>query len=236
VRTNRSDQLREYFSRLGLTYSGDRRNWRRSGADRLSGPYRGVHLNVFAERDSQLGDISESLHDPNIHSLYRHHLQVGVRIAPAVTPAVCVIPRREYALVSKHGRPVVDGKVAAFGRDKYTVGNNLLYAKYVAVNRLLDTGVPEFDAEFGVICPDEGYASRLLRPDLLSWFAQDKRSSGTRIGFMNEYVNVFFRTGVHLEPRELFTPEWIFPAADYLIDLLGKAPADVVRPAAVEPS
>ena len=80
-----------------------------------------------------------------------------------------------------------------------------------------------------MICPDAGYASRLLRPDLLSWFARDKRSSGTRIAFSNEHFYVFFRTGLELEPPELFTPEWIFPAADHLIELLGHAPADLVR-------
>ena len=38
-------------------------------------------------------------------------------------------------------------------------------------------------------------------------------------------------TEMTADPPDLFTRERIFPAADYLIDLLGHAPADIVRPA-----
>lgn len=225
MKDNRVTELTEYFTRLGFDFGSNRRTWANNGADSLTGTYRGVSLNVSGERAE---DGKENTGNNNINNnamyrqLYRNYLQVSVETSHPVRLPVGVLPRNEYALVSKHGYPVVNGKVIMAGGPN-VVGTDLRHSWYLAVNRLLDGGVPEFDAVFGVLCDDESYAHTVLRPDLLRWIAADARSQGARILFKNDRVDVFLRTERLPEPPELFVPEWIFPAADYLIELIGLA-------------
>jgi len=224
----RAAALADYFTRLGVAYSGD--GYREHA---LIGTYRGVTLGVHGEQLDDGKEISGEDADRNTfyRRIYRNYLRVGIQLNPPVQPQVAVIHRNEYALLSKRGGfPVVNGNVLLLN-GKYTVGQDLLHSQYVAVNRLLEVGIPEFDAEFGVICPNEQHARNVLSPELARWITGDHRSRGTRIKFEQEWAYVYFRTAGVPEPPELFAPEWIFPAADYLIDLLGHAPADVVRPA-----
>ena len=229
--SNRSDELSAYFAGLGLTYSGDRRRWEKGGTDEVRGPYRRCRLHVLAERKGELGNVgADSQMNASYRMVYLGYLRVSITISPPVQPSVAVIPRNEYALVNKRGQPVVDGKRVAFTSDARTVGQDLLHAEYIAVDRLLDTGVPEFDARFGVICTDERYAGTIVRPDLARWFAADPRSAGMRVCLKDDAAHVFFQTGRGpAQTTELFTPEWIFPAADYLIDLLEHAQVRIAR-------
>ncbi|HEX4223182.1 MAG TPA: hypothetical protein VHZ97_12515 [Pseudonocardiaceae bacterium] len=225
MKDNRITELTEYFGRLGLEYGGDRRTWARNGTDRLSGHYRGVSLHVSGERAE---DGKENTGNSNIdnHSmyrkLYRNYLQLSVETGREVRQPVGVLPRNDYALLDKYGHPVVNGKVIMVGGPN-AVGTDLRHSRYLAVNRLLDGGVPEFDAVFGVLCDDEAYARTVLRPDLLRWIVGDARSRGARIMFNNDRVDLFLRTERLPEPPELFVPEWIFPAADYLLELIAQA-------------
>lgn len=225
MKDSRITELTEYFTRLGLEYGGNRRTWARNGADWLNGRYRGVTLHVSAER---AGDGKANTGNDNVNNnamyrpLYRNHLQVAVETGRPVRQPVIVLPRNEFALVEKHGYPVVNGKVITAGGTS-VVGADLRHSWYIAVGRLLDTGVPEFDAVFGVLCEDESYARTVLRPDLLRWIAGDARSRGARILFNNDRVELFLRTERLQEPPELFVPEWIFPAADYLVELIARA-------------
>jgi hypothetical protein len=222
---NRIAELTEYFTRLSLEYGGDRRTWANNGADWLNGAYRGVTLHVSGERAE---DGKENTGNNNINNnamyrqLYRNYLQVSVETGRSVRQPVIVLPRNDYALVDKHGYPVVHGKVV-MARGPNVVGSDLRHSWYLAVGRLLDTGVPEFDEVFGVLCDDESYARGMLPPDLLRWIAGDARSQGARIMFKNDRVDLFLRTERLPEPPELFVPEWIFPAADYVIELISHA-------------
>jgi hypothetical protein len=225
LKDNRITELTEYFTQLGLEYGGDRRAWARNGADWVNGHYRGVALHVSGERAE---DGKENTGNNNINNnamyrqLYRNYLQVSVETGQPVRQPVIVLPRDDYALVDKHGYPVVNGKVITASGSN-AVGTDLRHSWYIAVSRLLDTGVPEFDAVFGVLCDDESYVGTLLRPDLLRWIAGDVRSQGARILFKNDRVDLFLRTERLPEPPELFVPEWIFPAADYLVELIAHA-------------
>ncbi|HEY4018588.1 MAG TPA: hypothetical protein VGM75_07875 [Pseudonocardiaceae bacterium] len=225
MKDNRITELTEYFTKLGLEYGGDRRAWARNGADWVNGHYRGVALHVSGERAE---DGKENTGNNNINNnamyrqLYRNYLQVSVETGQPVRQPVIVLPRDDYALVDKHGYPVVNGKVI-IASGSNAVGTDLRHSWYIAVSRLLDTGVPEFDAVFGVLCDDESYVGTLLRPDLLRWIAGDARSQGARILFKNDRVDLFLRTERLPEPPELFVPEWIFPAADYLVELIAHA-------------
>lgn len=225
MKDNRVTELTEYFARLGFEYGGDRSTWAKNGADWLNGSYRGVTLHVSGERAE---DGKENTGNNNINNnamyqqLYRNYLQVSVETGQPVRQPVIVLPRNDYALVDKHGYPVVNGKAIVAGGPN-AVGTDLRHSWYIAVGRLLDTGVPEFDAVFGVLCDDESYARAVLRPDLLRWIAGDARSQGARILFKSDRVDLFLRSERLPEPSELFVPEWIFPAADYLIELIGHA-------------
>lgn len=222
MKANRINELTEYFGRLGLAYSSDRRAWDRNGSDRLNGPYRGVTTHVSGERAAdghELTGMDYVNRNPTRRTLFRNYLQVSVETSPVRLP-VGVIPRNEYALLDKHGFPVVNGQVI-MARGEHVVGHDMLRSRYLALNRLLDSGVPEFDANFGVVCDDESYARTMLPPDLLRWIAGDQRSYGTRLLFRNDRLDAFVRTDRLPEPPELFAPEWIFPIADYLIELLG---------------
>lgn len=232
VKDNRIGQLTEYFARLGLAYRGDRRRWDRDGADWVSGPYRGATVHVTGQRgaDGRENTGNNNIdNNPMYRTLYRNYLQVSVETDPPVRQPVIVLPRDHYALLDQRGRPVVDGKVIMAGGAN-VVGQDLTHSAYLAVNRLLDTGVAEFDATFGVLCDDEAYARTVLAPELLGWIAADQRSRGARLLFKNDRLSVFLRTDRLPEPPELFVPEWIFPAADYLLDLLGQACAVSRRP------
>jgi hypothetical protein len=44
------------------------------------------------------------------------------------------------------------------------VGQNLTRSWYLAVNRLLDSGIPEFDAQFGILCDNQSCCSRTTEP------------------------------------------------------------------------
>ncbi|HEY4454548.1 MAG TPA: hypothetical protein VGN81_09595 [Pseudonocardiaceae bacterium] len=219
---SRPDQLREYFTPLGLDYHGDRRDWRHNGTDQLDGRYRDIPLHVNAERaqDGQENTGNSNVtNDSMYRPLYRNYLQVSVELTPPATQPVILLPRDHYALLDRHGFPVVNGKVV-MARGPNVVGQDLTRSWYVAVNRLLDSGIPEFDALFGILCDDERYAATLLPGELLRWIAADQRSHGARLLFKKDRASIFLRTDRLPEPPELFVPDWIFPAADYLLELL----------------
>jgi hypothetical protein len=219
---SRNEALRAYFTPLGLDYRGDRRDWRRDGTDQLDGRYRDVPLHVNAEhaQDGQENTGNNNVTNNSMYRpLYRNYLQVSIELTPAATQPVILLPRDHYALLDKHGFPVVNGKTIT-ARGPNVVGQDLTHSWYLAVNRLLDSGIPEFDALFGILCDDENYARTLLPPELLRWIAADQRSHGARLLFKNDRASIFLRTDRRPEPPELFVPDWIFPAADYLLDLL----------------
>lgn len=228
MKDNRIEELTEYFARLGLEYTGDRRAWHRNGSDWIKGLYRGVMLYVSGERARDGKEISGYNYTNQFRgrtttyrAVYRNYLQLAIAIGAPVAQPVAVIPRNHYALLSKQGFPVVNGEVMiADGPD--SVGTDMRYSQYLAFNRILDGGVPEFDAAFGVLCDDEAYAHGVLPPDALRWIAGDQRSYGTRLLFKDDRLNFYLRTQRQNEPPELFIPEYIFPAADYLIDLLSR--------------
>lgn len=228
MKDNRIEELTGYFARLGLTFDSDRNGWQRNGSDRLTGPYRGATLAVLAERakdgHENTGRNFNTGNDSYL-PLYRNYLRVTVQTRSPVRVPVCVIPRDHYALLDRHGFPVVNGQVRMEG--KQAAGTDMMHSRYLAVNRLLNTGVLVFDTAFGVLCDDEAYAGQVLPPDLLGWIAADRRSYGLRLMFVENRLNLFVRTEHLPEPPELFVPESIFPSADYLIDLLGHAPVGI---------
>ncbi|HWC80163.1 MAG TPA: hypothetical protein VG756_09395 [Pseudonocardiaceae bacterium] len=231
---NRIEELTEYFGKLGIAYRGTRRHWEKDGGDELYGPYRGATLKVFTERMGQRANAGPvALPDSASYRMYyMQYMRVSIAITPAVKPNIGVIPRKDHALIGKHDQPIVNGHLEWVG--KYGVGGDLLHCSYIAADRMLSVGVPEFDAQFGVVCPDEEHARALFSPALAAWFVADARTqatNGTRIAFGDECVHVFFRLAQLPNVLELFTPEIIFPAADYLLDLLAHAPANLVRAA-----
>lgn len=230
---NRIAELTAYYGQLGLAFTSDRQKWRQDGTDWTDGPYRGVLLHAAGERDRDGSEITgQNVNNTTTYRpTYRNYLRVSIETGPPVATPVCVIPRADYALLDKKGHPVVNGQ-RIWDSGKYAVGADLMHSRHLALNRMLDGGVPEFDAAFGVLCDDEAYARTLLRPEVIRWIAGDRRSYGARLLLKDDRVSVFWRSKAEAAPPELFAPEWIFPAADYLIDLVNQCPQLSAQPAA----
>ena len=243
------ERRRQYFGGLGFNYwtfapgeDAKPHHDQRVGqvVQKMTGAYRGVELAAYGEqrvfhpryftRDDKITKDKVRI---------RNHLKVSVHITPV--PQAGVIQRVDRFTLNMYRQPVRNGQVVETTAmptrdidelDKFTFGPDLLRSRYVLADQVLDTGVPQFEERFALVSVDDQAAVRtLFTPELCAWIAADPRSPAARIFFSTDgHVQLCFMTEmVPPPPPELFTPDRIFPAADYLIDLLEHAPARIAR-------
>ena len=219
-------ELTDYFGRLGLAYTGDG-----VSQQSVTGPYQGYPLLAECSRKYAGGKPTYSGYDSGMQQetpLYRDYLRVGFRTQPV--PPVVVFHRSEYATRGHMGSIVTETSKGRY--DSGSLGFSVLADDYLNFAAHLDTSaVPEFAAEFIISSDDHDFARKLLPPEVLSWIARDPRSAPLRLAFGESAIVTFRseRTEDRISPDSLFQPKWIFPAADFLVELFQRLPAGVLH-------
>lgn len=209
-----------YFQGLGYSYrSGD-------GADgesmqQLVGPYRGCTLQAMTER-RWIGYQGTTYGDGGVEAgprRYRNVLRVSVDITPEV-PSLIVYQRKDYGASEPLPEP------SRF--DKFYCGQDALRSASLIARPPHPTGHPAFDQRYAINCDNE-LAGRMMTADLLGWIAADPRTANFRIMVFGTEISACFLGPVGPRPDDIFDPDHIFPAADYLIDLVQHVSPDVFR-------
>ncbi|GDY30642.1 hypothetical protein [Gandjariella thermophila] len=174
--------------------------------DHVEGIRHGVRFTAF-RRTEQTG-FTFHVNDPN-NSMGERNFTSIVRVS--IPLAQAVPPLRITERTDKE-------------RDSYRAFVSDVNAGAVA------TGILEFDDRFLVRCSDLGFVRRIMGPELAGWLRGHHRTtaytdvSGPLSGIEFAENTLSVEQCGHLEP------DLVFPALDFLVEMLSKVPPELVPP------